>query len=160
MSAVWALAFSLLCLIFMNPILYALGASENTIDYARQYMFFVVVIGAVPTVLSNTMSSMLRNVGYSKEAAFGLGFGGVLNVICIFIIDKVQGVSCGYPLISLFYIFNNNLTSVINSFIPRASNIFQHLMFFIGITHCGSFSVTACCKSPKSIIQKFFRISQ
>lgn len=76
-----ALGFSLLCLIFMNPILYALGASENTIGFARQYMFFVVVLGGVPTVLSATLSSMLRNVGYSKEAAFGLGMGGVLNVI-------------------------------------------------------------------------------
>ena len=81
MSAFWAIAFSVLCLGFMNPILYTLGASENTITYARQYMFFVVVIGALPTVLSNTMSSMLRNVGYSKEAAFGLGMGGILNVI-------------------------------------------------------------------------------
>ncbi len=76
-----AIVFCVLCFIFMNPILYLLGASEKTIDYARQYMFFVVVIGGLPTVLSNTMSSMLRNVGYSKEAAFGLGFGGVLNVI-------------------------------------------------------------------------------
>ena len=80
-SAFWAIAFSVLCLVFMNPILCTLGASENTITYARQYMFFVVVIGALPTVLSNTMSSMLRNVGYSKEAAFGIGMGGVLNVI-------------------------------------------------------------------------------
>lgn len=81
MSAFWAIVFSVLCFVFMNPILYALGASENTIVYARQYMFFVVVLGAFPTVMSNTMSSMLRNVGYSKEAAFGLGMGGVLNVI-------------------------------------------------------------------------------
>ena len=81
MAFIGALGFSLLCLIFMNPILYALGASENTIGYARQYMFFVVVLGGVPTVLSSTLSSMLRNVGYSKEAAFGLGMGGILNVI-------------------------------------------------------------------------------
>lgn len=81
MAFLCALGFSLLCLLFMNPILYALGASDNTIGYARQYMFFVVVLGGIPTVLSATLSSMLRNVGYSKEAAFGLGMGGVLNVI-------------------------------------------------------------------------------
>lgn len=73
--------FSLLCLIFMNPMLRMLGASDYTIGYARQYLLFVVVIGGVPTVLSNTMSSMVRNIGYSKEAGFGLGMGGVLNVI-------------------------------------------------------------------------------
>lgn len=73
--------FSLLCLIFMDPLLRLLGASDNTIGYARQYLLFVVVLGGVPTVLSNTMSSMLRNIGYSREAGFGLGLGGVLNVI-------------------------------------------------------------------------------
>lgn len=76
-----SLAFSLLCLIFMNPLLRLLGASDNTIGYARQYLLFVVVVGGVPTVLSGAMSAMLRNIGYSREAGFGLGFGGVLNVI-------------------------------------------------------------------------------
>ena len=76
-----ALAFSLICLFWMNPLLKILGASENTLEYARQYLLFVVVIGGVPTVLSNTMSTMLRNVGYSREAAFGLGMGGVLNIL-------------------------------------------------------------------------------
>lgn len=76
-----ALLFSLLCFIFMNPLLRLLGASDNTIGYARQYLLFVVVIGGLPTVLANTMSAMVRNIGYSREAGFGLGMGGVLNVI-------------------------------------------------------------------------------
>lgn len=80
MAGCAALVFSLLCLIFMDPLLRLLGASDNTIGYARQYLLFVVVIGGLPTVLSNTMSAMLRNAGYSKEAGFGLGLGGVLNV--------------------------------------------------------------------------------
>ncbi len=81
MAAGASLLYSLGCLVFMNPLLRFLGASDNTIGYARQYLFFVVVLGGVPTVLSSTMSSMLRNVGYSKEAAFGLSLGGVLNVV-------------------------------------------------------------------------------
>ncbi|MBR3973633.1 MAG: MATE family efflux transporter [Oscillospiraceae bacterium] len=81
MAGIAALIFSVLCLIFMEPLLRLLGASDNTIGYAKQYLTFVVVIGGVPTVLSSTMSSMLRNIGYSKEAGFGLGMGGVLNVI-------------------------------------------------------------------------------
>lgn len=81
MAAGVSLTFSVLCLIFMNPLLRLLGASDNTIGYARQYLMLVVVIGGLPTVLANTMSSMVRNIGYSKEAGFGLGMGGVLNVI-------------------------------------------------------------------------------
>lgn len=81
LAAASALLFSLLCLIFMDPLLKQLGASGNTIGYAKQYLFFVVVIGALPTVLSSVMSAMVRNAGYSKEAGFGLSMGGVLNVI-------------------------------------------------------------------------------
>lgn len=80
MAAASALLFSLVCLIFMDPLLRQLGASGNTIGYAKQYLFFVVVIGALPTVLSNVMSTMVRNAGYSKEAGFGLSMGGLLNV--------------------------------------------------------------------------------
>lgn len=76
-----SLLFSGFCLLFMDPMLRLLGASGNTIGYARQYLLFVVVIGGLPTVLANTMSSMVRNIGYSKEAGFGLGMGGILNVI-------------------------------------------------------------------------------
>ena len=81
MSAGGALLFSMICLIFMDPLLHVLGASENTIGYARQYLLIVVVLGSLPTILSSTMSHMLRNIGYSKEASFGLGMGGILNVI-------------------------------------------------------------------------------
>lgn len=81
MSLFSAAVFSLICFVFMDPLLIVLGASENTIEYARQYLFIVVVIGGIPTVLSSTMSAMLRNIGYSKEGAFGLGMGGILNII-------------------------------------------------------------------------------
>lgn len=81
MAGITALLFSLLCFIFTNPLLTFLGASQNTIGYAKQYLFFVVIIGAIPTVLSQTMSSMVRNIGYSKEVGFGLGLGGIVNVI-------------------------------------------------------------------------------
>jgi len=81
MSALSAVAFSALCLVFMNPLLRLLGASDQTIGYAREYLLFVVVIGGLPTMLGRTMSSMLRNIGYSREAGFGLSLGGVLNVI-------------------------------------------------------------------------------
>ena len=100
-AATSALAYSLLCFIFMNPLLRLLGASDNTIGYARQYLMFVSVIGGVPTVLSVTMGSMLRNVGFSREAGFGLSMGGLLNIaldpLFMFVIlpDGYQVVGAG-----------------------------------------------------------------
>ncbi len=79
-ACVCALVFSLACLVFMDPLLRLLGASDNTIGYARQYLIFVVVIGGIANVANTTMSFMLRNAGYSREAAFGLSLGGVVNI--------------------------------------------------------------------------------
>lgn len=81
LAAISALIFSAFCFLFMNPLLRLLGASDNTIGFAKQYLLLVVVIGGLPTILANTMSAMVRNIGYSKEAGFGLGMGGILNVI-------------------------------------------------------------------------------
>ena len=73
--------FSIAMLLFMNPILGLLGASGNTLSYARQYSFCVIVLGGVPTVLSNVMANLLRSVGESGKAGFGIAMGGILNII-------------------------------------------------------------------------------
>ena len=74
------IAYAVVCLAFMDPFLRLLGASDNTIAYARQYMRYVLVIGSVPAILSNTLSSMLRSIGLSGQASFGLSMGGLLNI--------------------------------------------------------------------------------
>ena len=80
MAILSAGVFSFLCLIFMTPLLKFLGASDNVLTYARQYMFFVVVLGGVPVIVSNMLSSMLRSIGLSGKASFGLSMGGLLNI--------------------------------------------------------------------------------
>lgn len=76
-----ALLYSLIIGLFLNPILNLLGASAQTIGFARQYVLLVVVIGNVPVILSGVTAHLLRNAGYSKQASFGLSMGGVLNII-------------------------------------------------------------------------------
>ena len=73
--------FSVLVGLFLDPLLMALGASEATIGFARQYTLMVIVIGSVPSVLSATIAHLLRNVGHAKQASVGLSSGGVLNMI-------------------------------------------------------------------------------
>lgn len=67
--------------IFMEGLLNWLGASPETLGYAKQYVLVVVVIGTTPTVLSQTLAHLLRNTGYAKQASFGLSMGGVINMI-------------------------------------------------------------------------------
>ncbi|MBQ2770578.1 MAG: MATE family efflux transporter [Clostridia bacterium] len=76
-----SILYSLLIGLFLDPILRMLGASDATIGFAREYTILVIVIGCLPTILSATMAHLLRNVGYSKQAGFGLSLGGVLNII-------------------------------------------------------------------------------
>ncbi len=76
-----ALLYSLIVWVFMDQILFGLGASDNTIVFARQYVTFVVIIGNLPVILSGVVSHLLRNVGYSKQASIGLSLGGILNII-------------------------------------------------------------------------------
>ena len=73
--------YALFSLIFREPLLRFVGASDNTIGYASEYMMYTVTIGAIPTMLSVTMAHLLRSEGYAARASFGLGFGGILNMI-------------------------------------------------------------------------------
>ncbi len=75
-----AMGYSLLIVLFANPLLKVLGASEQTIVYAKQYVYTVVVAGDVPIILSAVLAHLLRNSGYSKQASLGLSMGGVLNI--------------------------------------------------------------------------------
>ncbi len=80
MALAGAAFYSFVCLFFMTPFLKVLGASDNTLEYARQYMTYVIVLGGIPAVMSNTLSAMLRNIGLSAKASFGLSMGGLLNI--------------------------------------------------------------------------------
>ena len=73
--------YSVLVFCFMDPILRVLGASENTLLFARQYTQYVVVLGTPFIVVSAVLSHLLRNTGYSNEASIGLSGGGILNMI-------------------------------------------------------------------------------
>ena len=81
LAAISAVVFSLFILLFLEPLLRALGASDNTFFYAKQYVFTTTVLGGLPTVLSMAMSQLLRNAGYSKEAGVGVGIGSLLNIL-------------------------------------------------------------------------------
>ena len=65
---------------FEDPILRLIGSSDNTIEFSRQYINYVVVLGGIPTVQSISLSHLLRNEGYSKQASRGLTMGGLINL--------------------------------------------------------------------------------
>lgn len=64
-----AAPFSVGILVFMEPVLALLGAGANTYAYARQYALCVIVVGGVPTVLSNVLSNLIRSVASPARPA-------------------------------------------------------------------------------------------
>ncbi len=76
-----ALFYAVLILLFADPLLRILGATDETIGYAKQYVYTVVVAGDVPVILSAVLAHLLRNAGFSKQASIGLSMGGILNIL-------------------------------------------------------------------------------
>lgn len=80
-AIVIAIAYSLLIFLFCEPLLKLLGASYESMVYAKQYVYTVIVIGDIPVILSAVLAHLIRNSGYSKQASIGLSLGGVLNIV-------------------------------------------------------------------------------
>ncbi len=76
-----AAVFGLLVGVLSGPILRLLGAKEASFDYAKGYLFYSVVLGAVPTVLTTLMANLTRAEGSSVGASIGVTVGCVVNII-------------------------------------------------------------------------------
>lgn len=142
--------FSAGILFSMDPLLGLLGASSDTFLYAKQYAFCVVVLGGIPTVLSNVLSNLLRSVGISKEAGIGITMGGLLNIaldpLFMFVLlpegNEVLGVGIATLLsnciacIYFFCVIYKTRKQTVISFrlknnLPDGKNIGQ--VFYVGI---------------------------
>ncbi len=75
-----AAIFSVIVLLFEKPLMLLLGAGDQTYTYASEYAFCVIVLGGIPTVLSNILSTHLRSAGESGKAGFGITMGGIINI--------------------------------------------------------------------------------
>lgn len=76
--------------VFMKPILTFFKADTYTFSFCARYLFWVFVIGGIPTVVGLILGHLVRSVGKTKEAGIGLSLGGILNIILdpIFIFEK------------------------------------------------------------------------
>lgn len=134
--------FSLIVFIFMEPLMALLGAGEETYTYASAYAFCVIVLGGVPTVLSNILSTHLRSAGESKKAGFGITMGGIINIVLdplfMFVLFpkgmEIAGagmatclsncISCAYFIITLIKMRDNSVLRLCPpSRLPRTESI-------------------------------------
>lgn len=84
-------------LYWLDPILYAFGASDVTIPYAREYME-IILWGNILTHIYYGLNSMLRSIGHPKIAMYATIVAVVTNIILdpifIFVLDMgVRGAA-------------------------------------------------------------------
>ena len=84
-------------LYWLEPILYAFGASDVTVAYARDYME-IILWGNILTHIYYGLNSMLRSIGHPKVAMFSTIVAVVANIILdpifIFVLDMgVRGAA-------------------------------------------------------------------
>ena len=90
LNIIIGLIFMAAALIFIDPILYFFGASENTLPYAKEYIT-IILIGNVITHVYFGLNAAMRSSGFPKKAMaltiFTVVFNTLLDPIFIFVFD-------------------------------------------------------------------------
>ena len=94
LTIVLNLVFMTLLMIFLEPILMAFGASEDTFPYARDYLQ-VILPGNIFMTMTFSFNNMMRASGYPKKAMYTMLIGAALNIILdpIFIFVFGMGIA-------------------------------------------------------------------
>ena len=97
LNVVLGLAFSIITLLFLEPLLYFFGASDVTMPYAKKYMI-IILAGFAITHLYFGLNSMMRATGNPKLAMgltlFTVIANAILDPIFIFALNMgVQGAA-------------------------------------------------------------------
>ena len=90
LNIIIGLIFMAIALIFIDPILYFFGASENTLPFAKEYMQ-IILFGNIVTHLYFGLNAAMRSSGSPKKAMgltlFTVIFNTILDPIFIFVLD-------------------------------------------------------------------------
>lgn len=140
--------FSILCLLFQNPLLRLLGTDSVTFEATRGYLRWTVLMGAVPSILNVVFAYLVRAEGASLHASMGTMSGCFLNILLdpIFIMPWGLGlgaagaglatfisncVACLYFLILLFVKRKSTLVCIL----PKMFSLRKDLV--IGVCSVG-----------------------
>lgn len=74
------LAFTVVAMLFLDPILYFFGGSERTVGYARDYME-IILLGNVITHLYLGLNAVLRASGHPQQAMYATVATVIINTI-------------------------------------------------------------------------------
>lgn len=90
----FGLLLTVLGLVFLNPLMRVLGATETILPYARDYARYILLAAPIMSA-SFVMNNLLRFEGMARFAMIGITTGGILNMILdpIFIFGLNLGIA-------------------------------------------------------------------
>jgi multidrug efflux pump len=107
--------FTLIIIVFINPILRLLGAKDETWSYTRSYLLIVACCG-VFSIISNCYTNIIRTEGKSTVAMAGTLIGNLLNVV----LDPIMILSFNWGIVG----------AAIATFIGNAVGALYYLLYF------------------------------
>jgi putative MATE family efflux protein len=79
LNIILGLAFTIVMLTFLDPVLYFFGASNETLSYAHDYMV-VILLGNVVTHMYMGLNALLRSAGQPEKAMYATLFSVLINL--------------------------------------------------------------------------------
>lgn len=125
-SIIVGIVIGVLFFTLKRPLLYMVGASDNTIGYASDYLQWVA-IGSPFVVTAITVCNLVRGEGAAKTSMIGSVLGQVVNIILdpIFILDS------GDKLFSITLPFGLNMGVAGAAIATVLGNVFSIVFFLV-----------------------------
>ena len=127
-------------LIFINPLMKLLGATDTNIDYAVNYARYII-FGYPIMIGSFVLNNILRSEGKSLLSMIGLTTGGILNIILdpIFIKTFDMGISgaaiatiisqfISFIILLSMFLFKKSIITLSPKFITKESWVYKDII--------------------------------
>ena len=116
-------------IIFRRPLLYMVGASDNTIEFASDYLFWVA-LGAPFVTLSIIACNLVRGEGAAKESMIGMVLGQIVNIV----LDPIFILESGDKLLGIPLVFGFNMGvsgAAIATVLGNVISVLYFVLYFI-----------------------------
>lgn len=142
-SSIFAGAVLIICtLIFLNPVLKLLGATESILPYALTYAG-IYTASSIFNIFNVTMNNIVTSEGAAKTTMFALLSGALLNII----LDPI-----------FIYVLNWGVAgAAAATAISQIISALVYLYYILSKKSVFSFSIKKCCFS-KEIISEILKI--
>lgn len=142
-SSIFVGAVIIICtIIFLNPILKLLGATESILPYAVTYAN-IYVISSIFNVFNVTMNNIVTSEGAAKTTMYALLIGAVLNMI----LDPI-----------FIYVLNLGIAgAAVATAISQVVTTLIYFHYVLGKKSVFNFSIKSCCFT-KEIMSEILKI--